>query len=140
MYSSIVMMPVCSRKSDLDFCHIWKCFYFFLICKIEKGFLSFFVRNICGLFYTSVVQLCRNSSHVWNGNVSKSSKLSCSILHLIPLQYDWPSFRTLLTNTIYWMICQCRSEAGAEGSVAPYIKIWTSILMHFFEDLRQYIF
>jgi hypothetical protein len=36
---------------------------------------------------------------------------------------------------------QWRSEAGAEGSVAPSLKFYTNILMHFYDDqLEMYMY
>ncbi len=51
-------------------------------------------------------------------------------------------FQPLITAP-FWLnnICrQCRSEAGAEGSVAPSLKFNTNILMHFCEDFSSPFF
>jgi hypothetical protein len=49
------------------------------------------------------------------------------------------SFRALRLGPegIYF---QCRSEAGAEGSVTPSLNFLTNILMHFCEDLRNFMY
>jgi hypothetical protein len=46
---------------------------------------------------------------------------------------------TLPHMNLYSSYRQCRSEAGAEGSVAPSLKFNTNILMHFCEDSRNFM-